>query len=144
MNNTLSKFLPRFSVMTAAAWTLSYSNCRSSNSVTRRCLVFSVDDIFCPNVSTVSSASMRRAEILALLASNSSTLPSPSVSNLERHSCISADAFDRALSASDFFSDSSSMRSLIFSSYKISIKKFFAFSDSYSHHYSMIIIISST
>ena len=139
MNNTLSKFLPRFSVMTAAAWTLSYSSCRSSNSVTRRCLVFSVDDIFCPNVSTVSSASMRRAEILALLASNSSTLPSPSVSNLERHSCISADAFDRALSASDFFSDSSSMRSFIFSSYKINIKNFFAFSDSYSHH-GMIII----
>ena len=131
----MSKFLPRFSVMTAAACTLSYSSCRSSNSVTRRCLVFSVDDIFCPNVSTVSSASMRRAEIFALLASNSSTLPSPSVSNLERHSCISADAFDRALSASDFFSDSSSIRSLIFSSYKINKKKSFTFSNSYSHHY---------
>ena len=141
-SNTLSKFLPRFSVMTAAACTLSYSSCRSSNSVTRRCLVFSVDDIFCPNVSTVSSASMRRAEILALLASSSSTLPSPSVSNLERQSCISADAFDRALSASDFFSDSSSIRSLIFSSYKINKKKSFTFSNSYSHYYYFNLAIS--
>ena len=113
---TLSKFLPLFSVMTAAAWTRSYSSWRSSSSVSRRCLVFSVLATFWFNVSIVSSASPSRELSFCLLLSRSSIRPRPSVSNLERQSWISAWALDRALRASDFFSDSSSIRSRRFSS----------------------------
>merc|ERR1711962_263207 len=83
---TLSKFLPRFSVMMAAAWTRSYSMEISSKSACILDLDFSALAILAWRESTVSSASAMRAWSLLRAISSSSTRPKPSVSYLDLHS----------------------------------------------------------
>merc|ERR1719412_1838141 len=112
---TLSKLRPLFSVMMAAAWVLSYSICSSSRSTSILCLDFSVEATFWLRESITSSDSATREASLCLVDSSSSMRPSPSVSNLDFHSWISAWALERARRTSFFFSASSSILSRRFS-----------------------------
>merc|ERR1719166_619006 len=112
---TLSKFLPRFSVMHAAAWVLSYSMASSSSSEFMRAADFSADPILAFRASMFSSASATLAASLCLDPSSSSMRPRASVSYLDFHSWISDWALLRALRTSFFFSDSSSIFILRFS-----------------------------
>merc|ERR1719245_394581 len=107
---TLSKFLPRFSVIIAAAWVRSYSMESSSSSASILDLDFSEEAILALRLSMTSSASWTREASLFLPPSSSSMRPRASTSYLDFHSWISAWALDRARRASFFFSDSSSMR----------------------------------
>merc|ERR1719412_67023 len=112
---TLSKLRPLFSVMMAAAWVLSYSICSSSRSTSILCLDFSVEATFWLRESITSSDSATLEASLCLVLSSSSMRPSPSVSNLDFHSWISAWALERARRTSFFFSASSSILSRRFS-----------------------------
>merc|ERR1712088_567029 len=112
---TLSKFLPRFSVMQAAAWVLSYSMASSSSSEFMRAADFSAAPILAFRASMFSSASATLAASLCLDPSSSSMRPRASVSYLDFHSWISDWALLRALRTSFFFSDSSSIFILRFS-----------------------------
>merc|ERR1712227_525258 len=112
---TLSKFLARFSVMRAAAWTLSYSMERSSRSVESLPLDFSALATLVERTSTSSSFSTILAWSLLRAPSSSSMRPIPSVSKRDFHSWISAWDLDRALRASDFLMASFSSFSLKFS-----------------------------
>merc|ERR1719350_2554118 len=100
---TLSKFLPRFSVMQAAAWVLSYSMASSSSSEFMRAADFSADPILAFRASMFSSASATLAASLCLDPSSSSMRPRASVSYLDFHSWISDWALLRALRTSIFF-----------------------------------------
>merc|ERR1719384_2282881 len=107
---TLSKLRPRFSVIMAAAWVLSYSMPTSSSSASILDLDFSAEAILELRASMCSSASWTRETSLFLPPSSSSMRPRASTSYLDFHSWISAWALDRAFRASFFFSFSSSMR----------------------------------
>merc|ERR1719430_272424 len=112
---TLSKFLPLFSVMRAAACTLSYSIARSSSSLFIRVLDFSALATLVVRESTSSSLSTILACSLLRADSSSSTRPMPSVSKRDFHSWISAWALERAFRATDFLMSSFSIFSLRFS-----------------------------
>merc|ERR1719236_132341 len=112
---TLSKLRPRFSVIMAAAWVLSYSMPISSSSASILDLDFSAEAILVLRASMCSSASWTREASLFLPPSSSSMRPRASTSYLDFHSWISAWALDRPLRASFFFSFSSSMRMRRFS-----------------------------
>merc|ERR1719370_2059941 len=112
---TLSKFLPLFSVMRAAASTLSYSMARSSSSLFILVLDFSALATLLVRASTSSSFSTILDCSLLRAASSSSTRPMPSVSKRDFHSWISAWALERAFRESDFLIASFSIFSLRFS-----------------------------
>merc|ERR1719234_1406363 len=112
---TLSKFLPLFSVMRAAACTLSYSMARSSSSLFILVLDFSALATLVVRESTSSSLSTILACSLLRAPSSSSTRPMPSVSKRDFHSWISAWALERAFRESDFLIASFSIFSLRFS-----------------------------
>merc|ERR1719357_1028197 len=113
--STLSKFLPLFSVMRAAACTLSYSMARSSSSLFILVLDFSALATLVVRASTSSSFSTIFDCSLLRAASSSSTRPMPSVSKRDFHNWISAWALERAFRESDFLMASFSIFSLRFS-----------------------------
>merc|ERR1719150_1686125 len=112
---TLSKFLARFSVIRAAACTLSYSMEMSSRSVASLPLDFSALATLVLRTSTSSSFSTILDCSLLRAPSSSSMRPMPSVSKRDFHSWISAWDLDRALRASDLRMASFSSFSLMFS-----------------------------